>query len=439
MLILDPVGSLIRGRNTLSETKSPVVQREGITRWRSEVQTVAGSLLPDLAKFFTNGEWNIRDCVRLSLPGKGCRVTESVESLATLVDGTICGDASRLIDDAAAIESASPSAVTFVSDLKNISRLKDCQAGAVLMTAKISAMLEDSVSYTRIIVADAQAAFLKILPLFRKIRSRPAREISPSAQIHETAKIGPNCHIAANVCIGEDAVIGSDCDLHPGVVVGAGCQIGDQTTLHANVVLYHDITIGNRVIIHSGAVIGADGFGYRFAAGRFEKIPQLGTVQIQDDVEIGACTTVDRGAIGATVIGEGTKLDNLVMIGHNCEVGRHNVFASQVGLAGSCQSGDYVRLGGQVGVRDHAKLHTGCTVGAKAGVLKDVPAGETWLGAPATHEMEQKRLVVAMRRLPDMRDQMRDLEKQVATLMAELQNMKGAAVAEHPVPHRAAG
>lgn len=368
-------------------------------------------------------------------------MTESVETLAALVNGTLCGDATRMIDDAAAIESANSTAVTFVADMKNIGRLKDCKAGAVLMTEKISAMLGNTDSYTRIIVADAQAAFLKILPLFRNIRSRPPREISPHAHIHATAKIGPNCHIAAGVWIGEDVVIGSDCDLHPGVVVGAGCQIAESTTLHANVVLYHDVTIGSRVIIHSGAVIGADGFGYRFTAGRFEKIPQLGTVQIQDDVEIGACTTVDRGAIGPTIIGEGTKLDNLVMIGHNCEVGRHNVFASQVGLAGSCQSGDYVRLGGQVGVRDHAKMHTGCTVGAKAGVLKDVPAGETWLGAPATHEMEQKRLVVAMRRLPDMKDQLRDLEKQVAMLTAELQKLTGAPlVADHSVAnHRAAG
>ncbi|HEY0982433.1 UDP-3-O-(3-hydroxymyristoyl)glucosamine N-acyltransferase [Schlesneria sp. T3-172] len=366
-------------------------------------------------------------------------MTESVESLAALVDGTICGDAARLIDDAAAIESANPSAVTFVADMKNVSRLKDCQAGAVLMPAKVAAMIDDSVSFARIIVADAQVAFLKILPLFRKIRSRPERGISPHAHIHETASIGPNCHVAAGVWIGEDVVIGADCDLLPGVVIGAGSRIGDQVVLHPNVVIYHDVTIGNRVIIHSGAVIGADGFGYRFAAGRFEKIPQLGSVQIQDDVEIGACTTVDRGAIGPTIIGEGTKLDNLVMIGHNCEVGRHNVFASQVGLAGSCQSGDYVRLGGQVGVRDHAKMNTGATVGAKAGVLKDVPAGETWLGIPATHEMEQKRLVVAMRRLPDMKDQLRDLEKQVAALAAELQKLKGNPPATDPVTHRAAG
>ena len=372
-------------------------------------------------------------------------MTESVETLAARVNGTIRGDHLRLIDDAAAIETASPSAVTFVMNSAQVSRLNECRAGAVIMDAKIALSIPDATRFSLIIVADAQFAFQTVLLLFRKIRPRPDRGISPQAYVDSTSKLGPNCYVAPGVFIGADVVIGSDCDLHSGVVVGAGCQIADSTTLHANVVLYHDVVIGSRVIIHSGAVIGADGFGYRFAAGRFEKIPQLGTVQIHDDVEIGACTTVDRGAIGPTIVGEGTKLDNLVMIGHNCEVGRHNVFASQVGMAGSCRSGDYVRLGGQTGIRDHVQLNTGCTVGAKSGVLKDVPAGETWLGAPATHELDQKRLLVSMRRLPDMKDQLRDLEKQVATMAAEMEKLKGAiagtilAATEAPIAHRAAG
>ena len=387
----------------------------------------------------------MKGCVQQELPWKGCCVTESVETLAARVNGTIRGDHLRLIDDAAAIETASSSAVTFVMNSAQVSRLNECRAGAVILDAKIALSIPDPTRFSLIIVADAQLAFQTVLPLFRKIRPRPERGISPAAYVDSTAKLGSNCYVAPGVFIGADVVIGSDCDLHPGVVVGAGCQIADSTTLHPNVVLYHDVVIGSRVIIHSGAVIGADGFGYRFAAGRFEKIPQLGTVQIHDDVEIGACTTVDRGAIGPTIVGEGTKLDNLVMIGHNCEVGRHNVFASQVGMAGSCRSGDYVRLGGQTGIRDHAQLHTGCTVGAKSGVLKDVPAGETWLGAPATHELDQKRLLVSMRRLPDMKDQLRDLEKQVATMAAEMEKLKGAiagtilAATEAPIAHRAAG
>ena len=307
------------------------------------------------------------------------------------------------------------------------------------MDAKIAASFGEPTGFSVIVVADTQAAFQKLLPLFRKIRGRPQRTISPHSWIDATAQIGIDCHIAAGVTIGEDAVIGSNCDLHPGVVIGAGCRIGDNTILHANAVLYHDVIIGNRVIIHSGAVIGADGFGYRFTEGRFEKIPQLGTVHVHDDVEIGACTTIDRGAIGPTVIGAGTKLDNLVMIAHNCEVGQHNVFASQVGMAGSSSTGDYVRLGGQAGIRDHIRVNSGCSVGAKSGVLKDIPAGETWLGAPAAHESEQKRLLIAMKRIPDMRDQLKALDKQVAALMEEIGRLQATAAADATMPCRAAG
>jgi UDP-3-O-[3-hydroxymyristoyl] glucosamine N-acyltransferase len=366
-------------------------------------------------------------------------VTESVKTLAVLVNGTILGDVTRAIDDAAAIETAGPTAITFVQNSSHVSRLKDCRAGAVIMDAKNAAALGEPSGFSIIVVADPQAAFLTILPRFRNIRPRPARGISPHAHVDATAKIGPDCHIAAGVVVGEDVVIGSDCDLHPGVVVGAGCRIADHTVLHANVVLYHDVVIGRRVIIHSGAVIGADGFGYRFTGQKFEKIPQLGTVHIHDDVEIGACTTVDRGAIGPTIVGEGTKLDNLVMIAHNCELGRHNVFASQVGMAGSCRTGDYVRLGGQVGVCGNAHLQTGCSVGAKAGVLRDVPAGETWLGAPATHEMEQKRLVVALRRVPEMRDQISEIEKKMAAMNAELAKLKVTMSLDDTVTLRDAG
>ena len=352
-------------------------------------------------------------------------MVQTVETLASFVNGTVRGDRLRKIDDAAAIEAANASAITFVQDENHARRLKDCRAGAILVDRKIAESFGDSPDCSLIVVADTHAAFQKVLPLFRKVRNRPDRGISPHAYVSSTAHLGPDCFVAAGVSIGDDAVIGSNCDLHPGVVIGAGCQVGDNTILHANSVLYHDVVVGNNVIIHSGAVIGADGFGYRFAGGKFEKILQLGTVHIHDDVEIGACTTVDRGAIGPTVIGAGTKIDNLVMIAHNCEIGQHNVFASQVGIAGSSCTGDYVRLGGQVGVRDHVRLNTGCTVGAKAGVLKDVPAGETWLGAPASHEMDQKRLLVSMKRIPDMRDQLFSLEKQLASMAADIEKLKG--------------
>lgn len=357
-------------------------------------------------------------------------MTHTVGSLATLVQGEVRGDSDRVICNAAAIESAGPDAVTFVLDESHVSRLQSCRAGAVILNAKIAAGLASVPNTSLIIVSDPHAAFQQILPQFRKIRGRPARGISPHAHISPTATVGENCYVGPGACIGDEAEIGPGCDIYPGAVIGAGCKLGQDVIVHPNAVLYEDISLGDRVIIHSGAVIGADGFGYRFAEGRFIKIPQLGTVEIHEDAEIGACTTIDRGAIGPTIVGAGTKLDNLVMIAHNCELGKHNVFASQVGLAGSCTTGDYVRLGGQVGIRDHVRLNSGCMVGAKGGVHKDIPEGEIWIGYPATPEAEQKRLVFSLKRVPEMRDQVRTMSNQIAALMKQVEELRGQSTEE---------
>ena len=345
----------------------------------------------------------------------------TVGSLAALVQGEVRGDADRAICNAAAIESAGPDAVTFVLDESHVSRLQACRAGAVILNAKIASGVSVSPSTSQIVVSDPHAAFQLILPKFRKIRGRPTRGISAHAHISPSAIVGADCYVGPGACIGDEVEIGNGCDIHPGAVIGPGCRLANDVIVHPNAVLYQDVTLGNRVIIHSGAVIGADGFGYRFTEGRFVKIPQLGTVEIHDDAEIGACTTVDRGAIGPTIVGAGTKLDNLIMIGHNCELGKHNVFASQVGLAGSCSTGDYVRLGGQVGVKDHVRLNSGCMVGAQSGIHKDIPEGEIWIGYPASPEAEQKRLVFSLKRVPEMRDQVRTLGKQVAELMKQME------------------
>lgn len=348
----------------------------------------------------------------------------TVGSLALIVNGEVRGAADRPICNAAAIESAGPDAVTFVLDESHVSRLQACQAGAVILNYKIASGVTVSADTSLIIVADPHAAFLQILPHFRKVRGRPTRGISPQAYVSPSATIAADCYVGPGASIGDEVEIGPGCDIHPGAVIGPGCRLASDVIVYSNAVLYQDVTLGNRVIIHSGTVIGADGFGYRFTEGRFVKIPQLGTVEIHDDAEIGACTTIDRGAIGPTIVGEGTKLDNLIMIAHNCELGKHNVFASQVGLAGSCTTGDYVRLAGQVGIKDHVRLNSGCMVGAKGGVHKDIPEGEIWIGYPATPEAEQKRLVFSLKRVPEMRDQVRTLEKQIAALTQQLEEVR---------------
>lgn len=350
-------------------------------------------------------------------------MTITVSQLAIQLNGEVIGDQQREIADAQALTKAGPHDVTFVGDDHNLRKLNQCQAGVVLVNAEHAATAKQLMGLrevTFIVVDEPQAAFIQTMQLFRPQRSRPQFGVSSGAFVDPTAVIGENTNIYPGAFVAADVVIGCDCDIHPGAVIGAGCRIGNETTIHAHAVLYPEITLGNRVIIHANAVLGADGFGYRFEQGRFTKIPQLGTVRVDDDVEIGACTTIDRGMIGATVIGEGTKLDNLVMIAHNCELGKHNALVSQVGLAGSVTTGDYVRCAGQVGIADHVHLGTGCTLAAKAGVHKDIPAGETQIGAPSGPIEEQFKIMMAIQKAPEMRKQIRALEKQVAELTRQL-------------------
>ena len=218
----------------------------------------------------------------------------------------------------------------------------------------------------------------------------------------------------------EDASIGDNCSIGHGVVIGAGCRIGNNVTIHPNSVLYDDVIVGNDVTIHATCVIGADGFGYRLVDGRHEHLPHYGTVRICDDVEIGAGTTIDRAKVGETVIGSGTRIDNQVMIGHNCVIGRNNLLVSQVGCAGSVTTGDYVVCAGQVGIADHVHLGDGAIIGAKAGVHRDMPGGQSYLGAPASPAGEATRQLMALKKLPELRSTVKKLQKEIATLTARM-------------------
>src|SRR5207248_330249 len=201
--------------------------------------------------------------------------------------------------------------------------------------------------------------------------------------------------------------------LHAGVVVGADCLLGDDVVLYPNAVLYDGTIVGDRVIVHANAVLGADGFGYRFQNGRHVKVPQLGHVEIGSDVEIGACTTIDRGTFQATKIGAGTKIDNLVQIGHNCRIGQHNLLVSQMGIAGSSSTGDYVVVAGQVGIVSHVNIGDRVVIGGQAGVTKDVADGQRILGSPATPEREQKKILMSLEKLPEIRRELRRIKQHV--------------------------
>jgi UDP-3-O-[3-hydroxymyristoyl] glucosamine N-acyltransferase len=204
----------------------------------------------------------------------------------------------------------------------------------------------------------------------------------------------------------------------------SGCRLGRNVTIYPNAVLYDNTQVGDRSIIHSGAVLGCHGFGYRFMGGRHEPSAQLGNVEIGCDVEIGAGTTIDRGTYGPTTVGDGTKIDNLVMIAHNCRIGRHNMICSQVGIAGSSSTGDYVVLAGQVGVKDHVRIGDGAVLGAMAGVTHDVPPGAHMFGIPATDEREQKVRLATLAKLPDMRRQLKALQRVVDQLMPPVDEAK---------------
>lgn len=350
----------------------------------------------------------------------------TVGELATLVAGEVRGDAERLISGMTTAELAGEHDLTFIADQKNLSRLTECRAGCVLIPATlVDKVFAAAPHITAILVADPSRALYSLASKLRPALAPRARRISPQAIVSPLAAIGKNCYIGPCAVIEDDVVIGDDCEIHAGAILSRGSIVGRGTTIYPNATIYSQIVIGQRVIIHAGAVIGADGFGYRFEAGQFEKIPQIGHVVIEDDVEIGACTTVDRGALGPTVIGQGTKIDNMVMIAHNCQIGRHNVFASQVGLAGSCRTGDYVQLGGQAGIKDHVTLHTGSSVGAKGAVHCDIPAGEKWFGYPATPEGEQKRLMFTLKRVPEMREQLKAMGRQVEELTQQIATMTG--------------
>jgi UDP-3-O-[3-hydroxymyristoyl] glucosamine N-acyltransferase len=326
--------------------------------------------------------------------------------LAELVHGKVLGDGDLVVPAARPLSDVQAGDLTFLESDKHAAQfLGSVAAAAVVATAMPLG------GKTLIQVADPLMAFVTIVQHLHGKPPRVRHGIDPLASIDPTAQIGPHACIDPFVRIGPGAVLGQRCRLHSGVVIGADCRLGDDVVLFPNAVLYEDTILGDRVIVHANSVLGADGFGYRFQGGRHVKVPQLGRVEIGSDVEIGACSTIDRGTFEATRIGTGTKIDNLVQIGHNCQIGPHNVLVSQVGIAGSTSTGKYVVMAGQVGVADHVYVGDGAVIGAKAGVTKDVPPGQRTLGAPATPEREQKRILMSLERLPEMRRDLRRIKQ----------------------------
>jgi UDP-3-O-[3-hydroxymyristoyl] glucosamine N-acyltransferase len=334
---------------------------------------------------------------------------------AHLVAGTLAGPGDLMITGAATLSAARPGDISLLDSTAKAHHLARSAASAAVVPRGFEAGVLPAIH-----VDDVHAAFAQIVRHFRPVRLVPRIGVSADAMVSASARLGAGVDVHAGATIGDDVEIGAGSTIHAGVRILPGCRIGEACTIFPNAVLYENTVIGARVIIHAGAVLGAYGFGYSVVEGRHQLSAQLGYVEVGDEVEIGACTTIDRGTYGPTVIGEGTKIDNQVMIAHNCRLGRHNLICSQAGIAGSTTTGDYVVMAGQAGVRDHVHIGDRAVLGAKAGVPNDVPADSVVFGSPARPEREQKLIFAAEARLPEFRKQLKQLQATVNELQARL-------------------
>lgn len=322
------------------------------------------------------------------------------------------------------IETATAGQISFLANPKYIHHLKTTGATAVIVPPSSPQFRYDPADVrpglALLIHDNPYFAFLQALTLFHPPPSPPAPGVDPSARIGQRVRLADGVHVGPNCVIGDDAALGEGTIILANSYVGPHSVLGSECMIGPTVTVLDGITLGDRVRIHPGSVIGADGFGYAPYEGKHHKIPQVGGVTIGDDVEIGACCTIDRATMGQTVIGSGTKIDNLVQVAHNVKIGEGCILVSQVGISGSTTLGDHVTLAGQVGVIGHIEIGDGATVAAQSGVAKPIPAGATYFGSPAIELGRQKRVIAAMISLPDYVKIIRQLEKRVAELEAQL-------------------
>jgi UDP-3-O-[3-hydroxymyristoyl] glucosamine N-acyltransferase len=339
--------------------------------------------------------------------------TYTVSQLADLVGGTLRGDGSALIAGVAEVSEAGPNEATWVSRSKYEAAIQSGRAGVVLVPSDFPAT-----PMPAILCEHIDRGVAALLGAFAKPVSRPDPGIHPTAIVHSSARIGESPAVGPHVVVDAEVVVGARCIIHAGVFIGRKSVIGDECEIWPHVVIRDGCTIGQRVIIHPNAVIGADGFGYYFDQGRHNKVPHGGGVFIGDDVEIGACSCVDRSKFGNTVIGRGTKIDNFVQIAHNCRIGEHCVFVSHSCFAGSVRTGDGCVFGARSGVLDNIVIGRGVTVAGITTATKNIADGQTVLGFPAQDIRVELRERAALRRLPELLDRIKGLIERVERLEA---------------------
>jgi UDP-3-O-[3-hydroxymyristoyl] glucosamine N-acyltransferase len=335
--------------------------------------------------------------------------------LAPRLGGEVRGDSRIEVDRVAPLESSGPGSISFLAHAKHRPLLHACRASALIVSdpSLVPAPDQSRPSPAIVVVKDAYLAYAQAAAILHPMAAEGAG-IHPTAVVHPGARIDATAHLGPLVCVGEGAVIGARVTLHPHVVIYRGASVGEGTTLHAGVSVREGCRIGRRVVVHNNAVIGADGFGFaKDADGTYVKIPQIGIVEIEDDVEIGALTAVDRASMGVTRIKRGTKLDNLVQIGHSVSIGEDGVICAQVGVAGSTKVGDRVVLAGQVGVADHASIGNDVIVSAQSGLHGEVPDRSRVAGSPAYDARTWLKVSSGLKQLPDLIKRVRDLEERL--------------------------
>ncbi len=340
----------------------------------------------------------------------------TAKQIAEFVNGNVEGDGNATVNSFAKIEEGKHGAISFLSNPKYTHYLYTTESSIVLVNADLK--LDRNVSPTLIRVQNAYEAVARLLQLYESMKPKKTG-ISALASIAQTATIGANCYVGPFACIGENVVVGDNAQIYPHVTLGDNSKVGSNCVLYPNVTVYHSCRIGNNVIIHSGSVIGADGFGFAPNADGYDKIPQIGIVTIEDDVEIGANTCVDRSTMGSTYVRKGVKLDNLVQIAHNTDIGEHTVMSAQVGIAGSTKVGQWCMFGGQVGLAGHIKIGNKVFLGAQSGVPGNIKDDQTLIGTPPMEPRKYFKSQAIFRRLPEIYAKINELEKELKKLKGE--------------------
>lgn len=335
------------------------------------------------------------------------------QQIADFLGGTVEGNPQASVNTFAKIEEGQPGALSFLANPKYAHYIYETRSTIVLVNRDFQP--EQPVTATLVRVDNAYESIARLLTLYESM-TKHREGIHPLAFVSETAELADDVYVGAFAYIGDGAKVGSGTQVYPHVVIEERATVGDECILYPNVSIYHDCKVGNRCIFHSGVVIGADGFGFAPSAEGYNKIPQIGIVTIEDDVELGANTCIDRSTMGSTIIRKGVKLDNLVQIAHNCEVRSHTVMSAQTGVAGSTKIGEWCMFGGQVGINGHIEVADRTQLGAQSGLMANKNAGATMMGSPAFDVKQYMKASALYRRLPDLFDELKALRKEVAEL-----------------------